>query len=62
MTHPLPHRLWGLCNTVDSDTLHGNAANLAAFLLKMSESNPENFAQIEETVRQVAAFLRCLCS
>ncbi|MEI7731481.1 MAG: AAA family ATPase [Verrucomicrobiota bacterium] len=46
----------GLCNTVDNDTLHGNAANLAAFLLKMSTAHPQNYAQIEETVRQVAPF------
>jgi len=46
----------GLCNTVDNDILHGNAANLAAFLKKMAEYSPENYAQIEETVRQVAPF------
>ena len=46
----------GLCNTVDNDVLHGNAANLAAFLLKMAQFHPQNFAQITETVRQVAPF------
>lgn len=46
----------GLCNTVDSDTLHGNAANLASFLMKIAQSHPQNYAQIEETVRQVAPF------
>jgi predicted ATPase len=46
----------GLCNIVDNDVLHGNAGNLAAFLMKLSEKNPECYAQIEETVRQVAPF------
>jgi len=46
----------GLCNIVDNDFLHTNASNIAAFLLKMSESKPQSFAQIEETVRQVAPF------
>jgi predicted ATPase len=46
----------GLCNTVDNDVLHGNASNLCAFLLKMSKEHPQNFAQITETVRQVAPF------
>lgn len=46
----------GLCNTVDNDALHGNAANLAAFLMKMAKHYPQNLAQITETVRQVAPF------
>ena len=46
----------GLCNVVDNDVLHGNAANLAAFLMRMAQSNPPSYAQIEETVRQVAPF------
>jgi len=46
----------GLCNTVDCDVLHGNASNLAAFLKRMAQTNPAHFAQIEETVRQVAPF------
>ncbi len=48
----------GLCNMVDNDVLHGNAANLAAFLLKMAstaETRP-HFLRITETVRQVAPF------
>ena len=44
----------GLCNTVDNDVLHGNAANLAAVLMKMAKDHPQNYAQISETVRQVA--------
>ncbi len=46
----------GLCNIVDNDVLHGNASNLAAFLMRMAESHPQHYAQIEETVRQVAPF------
>ena len=46
----------GLCNIVDNDVLQSNAANLAAFLLRMARSNPQHYAQIEETVRQVAPF------
>jgi predicted ATPase len=46
----------GLCNIVDNDVLHSNAANLAAFLMKMAWAFPQNFAQITETVRQVAPF------
>lgn len=46
----------GLSNIVDNDILHGNASNISAFLLKMSQSNPERYVQIEETVRQVAPF------
>lgn len=46
----------GLCNIVDNDVLHSNAANLAAFLMKMAKEHPQSFAQITETVRQVAPF------
>jgi predicted ATPase len=46
----------GECNIVDNDILHGDAANLAAFLMRLSLSNPDQYAQIEETVRQVAPF------
>ena len=46
----------GICNVVDNDVLHGNAANLAAFLLRMSQTHSSHYAQIEETVRQVAPF------
>ena len=46
----------GRCNTVDCDVLHGNASNLAAFLMRMAQTHPTHYAQIEETVRQVAPF------
>jgi predicted ATPase len=46
----------GLCNVVDKDVLLSDAANLSAFLMEMAESHPQHYAQIEETVRQVAPF------
>ena len=46
----------GLCNIVDNDVLHGDAANIAAFLLKMEQEAPTHFFQIVETIRQVAPF------
>jgi predicted ATPase len=46
----------GVCNRVDSDVLHSNAANIAAFLLRMAQTHPDHYARIEETIRQVAPF------
>ena len=46
----------GLCNMVDHFALHGNAANLAAFLKAMQETHPEAYTRIVEAVRQVAPF------
>ncbi|RYD30586.1 MAG: recombinase RecF [Verrucomicrobiaceae bacterium] len=46
----------GLGNIVDNDVLHSNASNLAAFLMKMAEEYPQNFARVTETIRQVAPF------
>ena len=46
----------GLSNIVDNETLHSDASNLAAFLMRMEKSHPKNFAQVTETVRQVAPF------
>lgn len=46
----------GLCNVVDNDVLHRDAANIAAFLMRIKQTHPEHYAQIEETVRQVAPF------
>jgi predicted ATPase len=46
----------GLSNIVDSDVLHGNAANLAPFLMKMARTHAGHYARVEETVRQVAPF------
>jgi predicted ATPase len=48
--------IMGYCNIVDSDTLHPDARNIAAFLLHLKTTHPDNFLQIEETVRQVAPF------
>jgi predicted ATPase len=46
----------GLSNIVDHAILHSNAANLASFLLNMSQDYPEHYGQIEAVVRQVAPF------
>lgn len=46
----------GRCNIVDNDVLHSNAANVAAFLMDLSNRYPEHYEQILETVRQVAPF------
>jgi len=46
----------GLCNIVDNTVLHGNAANIAAFLMRLSETHVDQYDQIIETVRQVAPF------
>jgi predicted ATPase len=44
------------CNVVDSDFLHGDAGNLAPFLMRMAQTHPAHYSQIVETVRQVAPF------
>ncbi|MBA3544957.1 MAG: AAA family ATPase [Nannocystis sp.] len=49
-------RIMGLINIVDNDTLHSDAGNLAAFLMRIARTHPEHFARIVETVRQVAPF------
>lgn len=41
---------------MDNDALHGDASNLAAFLMWMERSHPEHYARIVETVREVAPF------
>lgn len=46
----------GRCNIVDNDVLHSNAANIAAFLMDLSNRYPEHYEQILETVGQVAPF------
>ena len=52
----------GVCNVVDSDVLHSDASNIAAFLMHMARPHPDHYARIEETVRQVAPFFGALCS
>jgi predicted ATPase len=49
-------RIMGPINIVDNDTLHSDAANLAAFLMRIARTHPEHFARIVETIRQVAPF------
>jgi len=44
----------GLSNIVDNEMLHNDAANLAAFMMRLETEYPKHFAQIKETVRQVA--------
>lgn len=46
----------GPINAVDNIDLHSNAANLAAFLLRIEKEHPETYGQIIEVVRQVAPF------
>jgi predicted ATPase len=46
----------GRCNIVDSEVLHRDAGNLAAFLMQMASSHAAHFRRIEETIRQVAPF------
>lgn len=46
----------GLCNIVDNTILHSNAANIAAFLMRLSETHIDQYEQIIETIRQVAPF------
>ncbi|MCB0196555.1 MAG: AAA family ATPase [Anaerolineae bacterium] len=48
--------MMGLSNIVDHEVLHTNAANLAPFLLHLSQTEPEHYTQIEEAIRQVAPF------
>lgn len=48
--------MMGLSNIADCRHLHADAANIAAFLLNLSERHPRHFRRIEETVRQVAPF------
>ena len=48
--------MMGLCNVADNDNLHGDAGNLAAFLLKMSQTHREYYERIVKTIRLVAPF------
>ena len=49
-------KVMGLCNIVDHEVLHGDAGNVAAFLMRMEQAHPAHFARIVEVVRQVAPF------
>lgn len=48
--------MMGVCNLVDSDVLHSSGANIAAFLMRMAQSYPDDYARIVETIRQAAPF------
>lgn len=50
----------GWSNVVDNETLRTDAGNLAPFLVRIARDNPEHFARISETVRQVAPFFGAL--
>ena len=49
-------RVMGLCNTVDNEHLHGDAGNLAAFLLRMRDTHPQHYERIVKTIRLAAPF------
>lgn len=49
-------RVMGLCNIVDHQQLHGDAGNLAAFLLKMRATHPPAYDRIVKTVRLAAPY------
>jgi predicted ATPase len=46
----------GLCNTVENQHLHGDAGNLAAFLLKMRDAQPQYYDRIVKTIRLAAPY------
>lgn len=48
--------MMGTINVVDNADLHSNAANLAAFLLRIQREHNDVYRQIVEVVRQVAPF------
>lgn len=44
------------CNLEDNRVLHPQAENLAAFLYWMQQKHPDHFANVQDTVRQIAPF------
>ena len=46
----------GICDIEDNRVLRPQAENLAAFLYYLQEKQPDHFAVIEDTVRQIAPF------
>jgi predicted ATPase len=46
----------GVCNVVDNTRLQGDAGNLAAFLLKLRDTEPQFYNRIIKTIRLVAPF------
>ncbi len=44
------------CNTTDYAYLYENGGNLAAFLYRLSKSNPNHFNMIEKVVKSIAPF------
>lgn len=44
------------CDVSDNRFLRSDASNLAAFLYRLKQTNPDHFANIEATIRQIAPF------
>ena len=44
------------CDLEDNQILQPDAGNLAAFLFKIKEKNPDNFSNIEDTIKLAAPF------
>ena len=49
-------RVMGLVNSVDNTSLHGDAGNLAAFLMRMRDAEPQYYERIVKTIRLVAPY------
>ncbi len=49
-------RVMGVCNTVDSEKLLGDAANISAFLMRLQNEKREYYDRIVKTIRLVAPF------
>lgn len=48
----------GTCDVEDNRVLHPQAENLAAFLYWMQQKQPDHFANIQDTLRQIAPFFQ----
>jgi predicted ATPase len=46
----------GICDLEDNRVLRSQADNLAAFLYWMQQKQPDHFANIQDTIRQIAPF------
>jgi predicted ATPase len=47
------------CDVSDNRLLRPDAGNLAAFLYRLQQKQPDHFENIEDTIRQVAPFFHC---
>jgi predicted ATPase len=48
----------GTCDVEDNRVLHPQAENLAAFLYWMQERHADHFANVQDTIRQIAPFFQ----